>query len=680
MMSDIKPLFYEFGEFRVDTERRLLFRNSDQISLTPKVFDTLLVFIQNRGEVLSKDRLMQEIWSDSFVEESNIAQNVAVLRKALGEKSKENRFIVTIPGRGYRFVAEVTGGSEMLLGAETAVPDSGRVTQSASIREFPHIVPRVKTHSGNTSLALAAAPEQERAPVADDSDVDLRLILEPAVTRSRWALSYAVIAAALFASILIAGALIYRYSAAARPSAQPRLAVLPLKPIDKTHRDELYEVGIADSLIQRLSRIKGFVVRPLTTVRKYDDIAPDPLAVGKEQQVDYVLISNYQLSDGKIRVTCELFNVATGEIQQTYKSEKDANDIFAMEDAVANEVGNYLQTQFAAVSTDPAAVDRGTTSEEAYRLYLQATFLLEKENLADQERAMQLLDDAVKIDPNYARAWAAYARAHCAYAHFGGNSPAVEFAIAEPYLERAFTLDKDLAEAHAVLGIIQSDYHWNFVEGEKHFLRAIEIAPNSDNYHRWYGNRLAQYGRGDEAIVQLKMAIDLNPNSVFHHLHYGRALYAARRYDDAIKQLQRVVEMDPTKPWVYGSLWLCFHMKGDYAQAHDSFIKYQRLSGKKDDVVKNYETLYEQNGWQGVLHAYLENIKAENENGSAAYFIAMLSALTGERDQAFQYLDLAVQRHLLDVAGLKGSPELDSLRNDPRFESLLVRTGMANKS
>jgi hypothetical protein len=109
-------------------------------------------------------------------------------------------------------------------------------------------------------------------------------------------------------------------------------------------------------------------------------------------------------------------------------------------------------------------------------------------------------------------------------------------------------------------------------------------------------------------------------------------------------------------------------------------LKYQRLSGKKDDVVQNYETLYEQNGWQGVLHAYLENIKAENGNGSAAYFIAMLSVLTGERDQAFQYLDLAVQRHLLDVAGLKGSPELDSLRNDPRFESLLVRTGMAKKS
>src|SRR6476469_5991151 len=106
-MNEIKPLFYEFDEFSVDTERRLLSRRGEPISLTPKVFDTLIVFLENRGEVVSKDTLMHELWSDSFVEEANIAQNVAVLRRALGEKAKENKFLVTIPGRGYRFVADV---------------------------------------------------------------------------------------------------------------------------------------------------------------------------------------------------------------------------------------------------------------------------------------------------------------------------------------------------------------------------------------------------------------------------------------------------------------------------------------------------------------------------------------------------------------------------------------------
>src|SRR5689334_15284736 len=107
MAGDRDPLIYEFGEFSVDTEDRLLTRTGQQISLTPKVFDTLLVLIENRGETLDKDRLMKELWADSFVEEANIAQNIAVLRRALGEKAKENRFIATVPGRGYRFVAEV---------------------------------------------------------------------------------------------------------------------------------------------------------------------------------------------------------------------------------------------------------------------------------------------------------------------------------------------------------------------------------------------------------------------------------------------------------------------------------------------------------------------------------------------------------------------------------------------
>lgn len=107
MLGTEKPLFYEFADFRVDAEKHLLWRGTDPIPLTPKVFETFLVFLEHRGEVLEKDRLMSLLWADSFVEESNLTQNVAVLRKALGEHSKQHKFILTIPGRGYRFVADV---------------------------------------------------------------------------------------------------------------------------------------------------------------------------------------------------------------------------------------------------------------------------------------------------------------------------------------------------------------------------------------------------------------------------------------------------------------------------------------------------------------------------------------------------------------------------------------------
>ena len=222
-----------------------------------------------------------------------------------------------------------------------------------------------------------------------------------------------------------------------------------------------------------------------------------------------------------------------GRSKKRYKSEKDAGNVFAMQDAIAGEVGNSLQARFATTSSSETA-KRGTSNEEAYRLYLQGMYLVDKENVADSKRAIELFDGALSLDSNYAKAWAGKARAHCAYAHHGGSSPDAQFAQAKPAIQRAFDLDANLGEAYGVLGIIRADYDWDFTDSEKQFLRAIQIDPNSDNFHRWYANRLAGWGRADEAIARIKTAVDINPNSVFHHIIYGRTLYFARRYDEAI--------------------------------------------------------------------------------------------------------------------------------------------------
>ena len=452
-------------------------------------------------------------------------------------------------------------------------------------------------------------------------------------------------------------------------------AVLPLKPINTASRDEIYEIGIADSLIHRLSAAKGLIVRPLSATRKYSDVGQDPLAAGREQQADYVLASNYQLAAGKIRVTAQLFDVSSGQVEETYKSEKDAGDIFAMQDAIAGEVGDLLLARFATTSSGPTAT-RGTTNEEAYRLYLQGMYLVDKEVLADAKRAVELFDQALSLDPNYAKAWAGKAQAHCAVAHWGGSSPGAEFANAKPAIERALALDANLPEAYGVLGVIRNDYDWDFAGAEKHFLRAIELAPNSDTIHRWYANRLAGQGRSEEAIARIKIAIDLNPASVFHQIMYGRTLYFARRYDDAITQLRRVVEMDSAIPSIYFFLWRSYHLKGDYPRAYESFMRFQQLIGTKDDVLKNYETLYAKSGWQGVLLRYLEIVKANDASAFAAYTVAELSALLGQREQSFRYLDDAVHNRSLEISTIGGDPCLDSLRGDPRFDELAKRVGL----
>lgn len=484
--------------------------------------------------------------------------------------------------------------------------------------------------------------------------------------------------AALFMLLIIAFGVMYfavdRNKASLTARTGRSIAVLPIKPIDSANRDELYEIGIADSLIHRLSSTQGITVRPLSVIRKYASIDQDPLAAGKEQQVDYILASNYQIAGGKVRVTAQLFNVASGEIEETYKSEKEAGKIFELQDAIAAEIGNILLTRFG--TTSASSIKRGTNNEEAYRLYLQGMFLVEKLGASNSKRAIELFDLALALDPNYAKAWAGKARAHCQFAHFGGSTPDAEFTHAKPALERAFALDNNLAEAYGTLGTIQADYDWDFVEAEKQFLRAIEIDPTSVNVHIWYARRLAGRGRPEEGLHRIKVAIDLNPSSVLEQNSYGFILHFARRHDDAITQLRRVVEMDPGNPGAYDPLWRSYHMKGDYPRAYEFFMEFQRSIRTNDETLKSYETAYATGGWHGPLNKYVEILKDLDVTGFRAYTIAGLSALLGEREQAFRYLNEAAERRAPLISFMVGDPTFDSLRDDPRFKEFVSRVGL----
>ena len=234
---------------------------------------------------------------------------------------------------------------------------------------------------------------------------DLRRKLEAEFERAaaplwlRWARSPAALVLVLTIGVLALALPFYWHrNAALSLPPEKSIAVLPAKAINSANRDEIYEIGIADSLILKLNSMKGFVVRPLSVMRKYADVGQQPLAAGREQKADYVLASNYQLEGGKIRITAQLWNVASGQIEETYKSEKDPADVFAMQDAIASEVGNVLSARFGTTPSGRTA-KRGTTNEEAYRLYLQGMHILGKRTPADAKKAVEVLEQSLRLDP-----------------------------------------------------------------------------------------------------------------------------------------------------------------------------------------------------------------------------------------------------------------------------------------
>jgi serine/threonine-protein kinase len=452
-------------------------------------------------------------------------------------------------------------------------------------------------------------------------------------------------------------------------------AVLPLKPINTANRDESYEIGIADSLILKLNSIKGFIARPLSATRKYADIEQDPLAAGKEQKVDYVLASNYQLAGGKIKVTSQLFNVANGQIEGSYQSEQDAANVFAMQDAIAGDVGNKLLARFATASSGPT-VNRGTTNEEAYGRYLQGRNLTFNRTPEGTRKAVEYFQQAILLDPNFAKAYSGMAHALIASGNLGGGLPRVEYEKAKEAVQKALQLDNNLAEGYAVLGELRFTYDWDFAGAEKDLLRAIELEPNSDLAHEQYASYLTARGRFDEAIAEIKTALEIDPNSLMYQLNSGRILYQARHYDEAILQLKRVIEVNEDYSLAYAWLLLAYEMKGDSAQAYEWFMKSQKR--QKPELIELLRKAYLTSGWRGVRQESFELKKAnEQQKPSANYFaLARQCALMGDKEQAFAYLNKAIEKRQGQMIMLNVDPPFDVLRDDPRFDELVRRVGL----
>ena len=476
--------------------------------------------------------------------------------------------------------------------------------------------------------------------------------------------------------VLFVGAIGVIYSVINRTRTDPAdpdrksIAVLAFKPTNASDRDDIYEIAIADALIGRLSSRKSLVVRHLSATLEYRNLEQDPIATGKELQVDYVLATNYQLIDGKIRIIARLFNVTTGVIQRTYQIDKDSNLVLASRDQIAAEVESNLLAQFATDSNRRTAT-KGTSNEEAYRFYVHGKNLTNKRSAKDALEAVKNFEDAIKLDPNFARAYAAMAEAYRALAILGGGLPREQFEKAKEAVTKALQIDNSLADAYSARGDLKHKYERDWVGAEKDFLTALELEPNNDLAHAQYAILLGEWGRFDEGMAEIDAALAIDPRSLVYQRDRGRILYFARRYDEAIVQLKRVVELNANFTTAYSWLWSAYEMKGDYARAYETIINHQKQTNL--DRVEVYQKAYETAGWLGVKRKRLELSKFAV---LGAYNIAKQCAVLGETEEAFDYLNRAIERREGPAGMLRVEPVFDILRGDPRFNELIKRIGL----
>ncbi|HEY7546106.1 MAG TPA: winged helix-turn-helix domain-containing protein [Blastocatellia bacterium] len=622
-MSQQTGLVYEFDSFRVDSVKRLLLRAGEPLPITSKVFDLLLILIANGGQVVQKEELIRRLWPDTAVEENNLTQHVAMLRRALGERAAEHRYVVTVPGRGYSFVADV------------------RVLESAH----------------------EAMPEQSRSQIEMEKK-------NPA--RSR--MNAFILMACAFTVVMIALVVYWRLASRANQTTAhiKSIAILPFKSLTETNDDYL-GAGMADTLIARLSQLKQINVRSTSAVMRYAVGSQDALSFGREIGVDSVVEGTIQRSGERVRVTVQLMSVRDERAMWAQSFDEKFTDIFALQDSISERVAESLLVKLTG-DEHRQIKKHGTDNLEAYLAYMRGRYFWNKRNEAGLNKSIEYFDQAISLDPVYAQAYAGLSDAYNVLGSykFGPLSPDENFRRAKAAALRALELDDTLAEAHTSLASTLHRSEGNREGAEKEYRRAIELNPNYATVHHWYSDFLALTGRNEEALVEIQLARELDPLSPVISTTLAERFYFARQYDRAIEQLMKTLELDANFLQAHFILGLAYEQKGLYAEAIRELREAQRLGGDKPYITSSLAHACAISGRRAEARSMLNHLITMKS--AAPFDIGLVYAGLAEKDEALRWFQKDYDRSKARTDSLTVfslDPRLDLLRADPRFQSLM---------
>jgi TolB-like protein/DNA-binding winged helix-turn-helix (wHTH) protein/Tfp pilus assembly protein PilF len=616
--------FYEFGPYRLYPAARVLLRDGANVALTPKVLDTLKALVENAGQPVSKEELLRSVWPDTFVEESNLAQNISVLRKALGTVPGGGAYIETIAKRGYRFVSEV------------------------------RLVPAVQA-----SVASEAEPASEPAA----STPLPRSSRKPAV----------FLAMAML--VCVAGGLLYfRQRAAGHPVIRS-IAVIPLRNVSGDPGQDYLASGITELLTTEFGKLLPVRVTSRTSAMRFKDTKLPIGAIARQLKVDAVVEGSVARQGDRLRVTTELIQASSDRHLWAETYDRDVTNVLLLEEEIALVVAREIKSNaFSADRARPAQVNRN-----AFESYLRARYFLDQRSEPEIRKAIASYRHAIEEDPAYAAPYAGLADCYnqLGTVIVGAASPLEVRKLAAASARRALEIDPDLAEAHAALAYCNL-YDWNWAAAEQGFLRAIHANPSYASAHLWFAHYLAARRHFDRALQEVKLARDLDPLSPVIQSQVGWILEFAGRREEAIQQFRAVLANDPNYQWALWRLGATQMEMHDYASAIRTLQKNVEITKRSPSALAALGHAFGLAGRRDEARKILDELIALSRQRYVApqSFSGVYQGL-GDRDKAFEWLEKCYQERAnnliwLDVSHMDDNP----LRSDPRFDDLLRRIGL----
>lgn len=522
----------------------------------------------------------------------------------------------------------------------------------------------------------------------DEVFVDFDNSLNIAVARLRTALGDSVTHPRFIETLPKRG---YRFigqvssSVEAEPAKRIRLAVLPFLNLSGDPAQEYFSDAMTDEVITALAVIAPGQLRVIarTTAMHYKGSNKDVAKIGRDLDIDYLVEGGVRRTEGQVAINVQLIRVEDQTHFFAKKYVADGSDIFTTQGVIAHEIAAQIigpgVDQFRPASPGLGTRRKPTDNLAAYNLYLQGRFHLYKLSAEGFQKAKQYLEEALARDPELALSYDALAELYWYLGFFGHMPPKDACSRGLFCAVRALEIDNSLAETHALLGLYRKVVDFDWVEVQREMSRALELNPTSPVVRLRYAmGELMPLGRLDDAVAQIELALESDPLSIIVQAWLGVILWIGRHYERAIEQARRLIELDPTYDLGYLIVGQVRCMEHAFDESVAALRKASELS--KSPMVLGWLGLaLAQGGNVTEARALLQTLhgRAEQTYVPPSTF-AWIHFGLGEIDDAFVWMDRAVEARDNMMTPIKGYPFLDPIRKDPRFTALLRKMNLAS--
>jgi TolB-like protein/DNA-binding winged helix-turn-helix (wHTH) protein/Tfp pilus assembly protein PilF len=630
------PRRIAFGDYVVDVDSFELRKHDLRLKIQDQPFQILKLLLENPGQLVTRDRMRAELWTESTFVDFDAGLNAAVrrLRDVLNDSADEPRYIETLPRHGYRFIAEVR-----------------------------NLTPPSDSFNGEMAESGIATPPAvlERAPAG--------------LKQFSWTFLFA---AAFFLALVLVLRNTRRSPLVSQAASSIRsIAVLPLANLSGDRAREYFADGMTDALITDLAHISSLRVISRNSTIRYKGTKKSIPEIAKELNVDAIIEGAVVQEGDHIRISAQLLRASPEEHLWAKNYDRELKDVLSLENQVAQDIATQVRVKLSpGESRQISKIE--TQNSDAYQAFLLGRYYRTRGDDTDTEKGVAYLHRAIKLDPNFVSPYIELAEEYCFYDDLPeGRDGALKL------IATALELDPMSPEGHAVQGCFYLRQDWDFTSAEHEYRRAVELGPNSVLAHQWMSNYLWMNDQQDEAMKEAQAARSLDPLSLENNVQIGLILYSQRQYSEAARAFSAVIEMDPRFFMGHRHLLRVYDQSGDIPHALET-AKWWFCdpAGTDCEQTKELRSIYETRGTDAywAKRVELEEARAlDQAHGNskvASFALAELHARLGHRKRALILLDrLYDERDDGLIMWLKSNPAFDSLKNDRRFQDMLRHVG-----